>query len=320
MAYTLEPTVLPAADFNAAADGDALRAAMKGLGTDEEEIVQILTSRSNQQRQEIATYFTNELERDLVEDLKGELGGNFENVIVALMMSPDQYLCKELNAAMEGAGTDERVLVEILCTKTNEQMKELVDKYEELYERPLAEHMCSETDGHFRRLLTLIITGVRDESGDVDEALAREQAEALWAAGEAKLGTDEAVFNGIMAHGSFEHLRLVFEEYKQVSGQTIEQAIDNEVDGELKAALMAIVECVQSPPAFFAKCLHEAIDGLGTNDATLIRITVGRSEIDLGNIKSEYERIYNQTLLSAIKENETSGDYSRALCAIIGDA
>lgn len=61
------------------------------------------------------------------------------------------------------------------------------------------------------------------------------------------------------------------------------------------------MECVQSPAAFFAKCLHTAVDGAGTDDATLIRIIVGRSEFDLGNIKTEYERIYNRTLLSAIK-------------------
>lgn len=104
---------------------------MKGLGTDEEEIIQILTTRSNPQRQEIAAYFTSELERDLIDDLKGELGGNFENVIVALMTAPDQYLCQELNKAMDGAGTNENVLVEILCTKTNDEVKRLVEVYEE---------------------------------------------------------------------------------------------------------------------------------------------------------------------------------------------
>lgn len=109
-----------------------------------------------------------------------------------------------------------------------------------MYDRPLAEHMCSETDGHFRRLLTLITTGVRDESGEIDADKAKEEAAALWAAGESKLGTDEEVFNRVLAHGSFEHLRLVFDEYKELSGQTIEQAIDHEVDGELKDALMAI--------------------------------------------------------------------------------
>lgn len=64
---------------------------------------------------------------------------------------------------------------------------------------------------------------------------------------------------------------------------------------------MPTVECVQSPPAFFAKCIHKAIDGAGTDDTTLIRIFVCRSEIDLGSIKNEYERIYDRTLLSAIR-------------------
>lgn len=61
------------------------------------------------------------------------------------------------------------------------------------------------------------------------------------------------------------------------------------------------VECVQSPPAYFAKCIQKAVDGAGTDDTTLIRIFVCRSEIDLGSIKNEYERIYDRTLLSAIR-------------------
>lgn len=112
-----------------------------------------------------------------------------------------------------------------------------------MYDRPLAEHLCSETDGYFRRLLTLIITGVRDQTGAIDPAAAQEQAASLYAAGEAKLGTDEEVFNRILAHSSFAQLRLIFEEYKQLSGQTIEQAIKHEIGGELKEALMAISTC-----------------------------------------------------------------------------
>lgn len=109
-----------------------------------------------------------------------------------------------------------------------------------VYDRPLAEHMCSETGGEFRRLLTLIVTGVRDPTTAVDADRAKEQAEALYNAGEGKLGTDEEVFNKILAHENFQQLRRVFEEYKEVSGNTIEQALKHELDGELLEAMLAI--------------------------------------------------------------------------------
>lgn len=253
------PTIFPADNFNANEDAVTLRAAMKGFGTDEKAIIDVLTHRSNDQRQAIKKAFLEEYGRDLIADLKSELGGKFEDLIIALMFSPHEYLCKQIHKSMSGIGTNEETLVEILCTKSNEEIRELVAKYEEMYDRPLAEHLCSETSGHFRRLLTLIIVGVRDTVGKINPDKALEEAQKLFDAGEGKLGTDEEVFNKILAHDSFAQLRLVFEEYKNLSGMTIEQAIKHEMSGELLLAMMAIIECVQSPAAFFASRLFKGI-------------------------------------------------------------
>ncbi|XP_055588817.1 annexin B10-like [Uranotaenia lowii] len=317
--YTPHPTVFAAEEFDASVDAAALRKAMKGFGTDEQAIIDILCARSNQQRQEISEAFTRDLGRDLIEDLKSELGGKFEDVIIGLMMPPEKYLCKQLHKAMDGIGTNEKTLIEILCSLNNDQIKTVVSCYEEMYNRPLAEHLCSETSGSFRRLLTMIIIGSRDPQGTVDPELATEQANQLYNAGEGKLGTDEEVFYKIMAHASYDQLERVFDEYKNLTGRTIEQALKAELSGEMYDALSAIVECVQMAPHFFAKRLHKAMDGLGTDDATLIRIIIGRSEIDLQNIKDEFEQMYNKSLHSVVKD-ETSGDYKRALLAIIGHA
>lgn len=100
--------------------------------------------------------------------------------------------------------------------------------------------MCGETSGDLRRLLTLIITGVREDSAPLDKTKAREQAEELYAAGEGKLGTEESAFTKILAHESFGQLKQIFEEYKDVSGNTIEQALQHEIDGDYLEALLAI--------------------------------------------------------------------------------
>lgn len=49
---------------------------------------------------------------------------------MALCLPPDEYLCQQLNKAMDGAGTDENTLIEIICSKTNNEIKSLVETYE----------------------------------------------------------------------------------------------------------------------------------------------------------------------------------------------
>lgn len=311
-----QPTVHPAPNFNAAEDAQILRESMKGLGTDEETIIAVITSRTNDQRQAIAEYFKNEFEQDIIEDVKGELGGEFEDVIVALLTPLYDFLSKELHDSMNGAGTDEKSLIEIICSKTNSEIANLVETYEKVYDRPLVEQVCSETSGNLARIFSLILTKTRNDSDDIDYEEAKAKAEELYANGEGQLGTEESTFYKILAHESFPQLGRIFEEYKELSGNSIEQALEHELSGDYLEALLAIVECVQSPAVFFARKLHDALSGAGTDDRTLIRIIVSRSEIDLETIKQEFEKLFDKTLESCI-ENDISGDYKKVILSLL---
>ena len=63
--------------------------------------------------------------------------------------------------------------------------------------------------------------------------------------------------------------------------------------------------------------LRKAMKGLGTNDTTLIRVIVTRTEIDLQYIKAEYLKKYKKTLNDAV-HSETSGHYRAFLLSLLG--
>ena len=52
-----------------------------------------------------------------MEALKSELSGDFEELILALMMTPSAYDVYCLHEAMDGLGTDESILIGILVSR-----------------------------------------------------------------------------------------------------------------------------------------------------------------------------------------------------------
>ena len=66
----------------------------------------------------------------MIADLKSELGGNFESVIIGLMMPTDEYCAKQIHKAIKGAGTDEHILVEILCSRPYDEIQQIAAAYE----------------------------------------------------------------------------------------------------------------------------------------------------------------------------------------------
>ncbi|XP_027710449.1 annexin A3 [Vombatus ursinus] len=304
--------------FNPSADADAIRKAIRGIGTDEKTLIHILTARSHAQRQLIAKEYRVASGKDLKDDLKSDLSGNFERLMVALVTPPAVFDAKQLKKAMKGSGTNESSLIEILTTRSSQQLKEISQAYYTVYKKSLGDDISSETSGDFRKALLTLKDGRRDESQKVDENLAKKDAQILYEAGEKRWGTDEDKFTEILCLRSFPQLRLTFEEYRNISQKDIEDSIKGELSGHFEDLLLAIVNCVKNKPAFLAENLHKALKGAGTDELTLNRIIVSRSEIDLSDIQAEYKKRYGCSLYSAIK-SDTSGDYGTALLKICGE-
>jgi hypothetical protein len=297
-------------------DAEILRKAMKDAGTDEPTITSITGKRSSNQRQQIREAYVSSFGRDLIEDFEDELSGNFKKTIVAMWLSPVEYDVTELRNAFEGMGTNDDVIIEIIGSRSNKRLSDIKALYEKKYLETLESRIKDESSGDFEKLLISLIQCKRDESNNVNKALAEKEAEELYNAGEGKWGTDDEVFNRIFALRSPAHLYTVNELYLNKRGKSLAEVVEDEFSGNVKVLLTAIITSHIDPADYFAQRIFKAVDGCGTDDALLIRELVCTDEQIIPQVKKAFAKRYGKSLEFVIQE-ETSGDFKDLLLELI---
>ncbi|XP_028257285.1 annexin A2-like [Parambassis ranga] len=312
------PTVVPVRDFDPARDAARIETAIKTKGVDEQTITDILTRRSYEQRREIAFEYERFAKKDLITALKGALSGSLEALMLGLMKSTAQYDASELRASMKGLGTDEETLIEIVCSRNNDELTEIKRVYREMFKKELDKDVAGDTSGDFAKLLLALVQTKRDDpSNVVDYERIDEDARSLYEAGVKRKGTDVATWITIMSQRSVPHLQKVFERYKSYSPYDMKESIRKEVKGDLEKSFLTLVECFENRQLYFANRLSDAMKSKGAKEKVVTRIMVSRCEVDLMKIRSEFKREHRRSLYQTIAEH-TKGDYQKALLALCG--
>uniref|UniRef100_A0A8C3Y442 Annexin n=1 Tax=Catharus ustulatus TaxID=91951 RepID=A0A8C3Y442_CATUS len=285
------------------------------MGTNEKKIIEVLSSRTSEQRQQIKQKYKDLYNKEMEKDLKGDLSGNFEKAVLALLDLPCEYEARELRKAMKGAGTDESLLIEILCTRNNKEIVNIKEAYKRLFDRDLEADVKSDTSGSLRKILVMVLEATRDETPQVNAELAEQDASDLYKAGEGRWGTEELAFNVVLAKRSYSQLRATFQAYEKVNRSSYGSFF--ETSGDLEKAYLTLVSCAKDCPGYFATLLHKSMKGAGTDEETLIRILVTRAEVgDLPAIKEKFQQMYQKSLAEAVR-SDTSGDFRKLLLAIL---
>lgn len=311
------PTLVKIEKHDVSGDVKVLHNAM-GFMTKKSKIIEILCSRTNRQRIEIAKAYKTCYDLELIDVIKKKFRGDFVKLLVALLTPLKEFYCLAIFDALNKAGTDEDTLIQLLVTLTNREMFDVSQKYEKNYGRKLEKDLREDTTGNFRKLLVSLANATRDESNVLDLYSARVDALELKKAGIDKWGTDASTFNRILCLRNFDQIRLIAQEYEYVTGHPLNKDIKKEFSGDIEDGLLAIVRCGTNRAEFFARCFYKTMIGIGTNDKSLIRLVVTRCEIDLADIKEEFQQKYGKTLKSFI-EGDTSGSYRKALLKLIGE-
>lgn len=165
-------TIVDAREFNAPMFAEKIDRALRA--GEKDAVVNVITSISNAQRQQLREPYKLKYGKDIIQALDKKFSGDLEKAIFALMETPLDYDVKQLKAAMKGLGTDEAVLIEILCSRTVDQLRAIRVTYEKEYGKALEADIAGDTSGEFRDLLVSLVTGSKDGSHDTNDAQAKD--------------------------------------------------------------------------------------------------------------------------------------------------
>jgi hypothetical protein len=304
----------PVQNYDGVADCEALFKSMKGLGTDDKTLSSIIATRTRDQLQIVKKVFQQKHGKTLESFIKGDTSGYYEDLILSLVDDKAEYDAKLLHEAIKGLGTDDDLLVHVICSRTNAELKALNEAYQRLYKVTAEKDVVGDTSGDYKALLVAILKADRPET-PVNVEQAKADAKALYDAGEGKLGTNEKVFIDILTHRSYPQLHAINYAYSQLTGHSLETGVAKETSGNFKKALLILITPKEE---YFAKRLHRAISGLGTEDKNLIRcLSYLSNNKDLFKaVNAYYTHNYKHNIENDVK-GDTSGWYLKTAIALI---
>ncbi|KAG8185424.1 hypothetical protein JTE90_018643 [Oedothorax gibbosus] len=252
----------------------------------------------------------------LKDDIRAELGGHFEDVCIALLTPLAEYIVDCLYFAIKGDKVDENCLKEILVSLEFRDLCYVKSIFKEKYNEELVDFIESSVTSETKHLMSALLSNERQCSNDIDEQMAMDNATYLYNEGLSKSWKSEEFLINLLATHSKMQLQATILSFKKIAGYTLSEAIKSEFSGCTRDALLSMLECIENRVAFFATQLYEALKKPKTDDATIIRILVSRSEVDLADIYEWYHIKYDIDLCEAIYA-DTSGDYRTILLKIL---
>lgn len=184
------------------------------------------------------------------------------------------------------------------------------------YGKELLDEVKDETSGDYRKIALALLEANRDTNTSPDVEKCAKIAKELYDAGENKLGTNEEVFIKYFTTLSPDDLLIVCKEYHKAYKKNMMDILHNEFNGDTRDLLQRILYGLYSPCEFYATQIRKAVEGLGTNDAKLIRSVIANYDGDMKRIKKYYTKMYNKDLNKEVEE-DISGNYKEIIKGLL---
>jgi annexin A7/11 len=158
-------------------DVHSVHDAIKGLGTKESVLNDVLIGRSNADMRAIKQAYQHTFRNTLEADVKGDLSMKTERLFEMIMSATRneesapviphelEHDCSELHRAMDGrVGTDQVTVCSILAKRSDGQIRAITHHWQQKYHSSLEKTIESEFSGHMKDALLLIVQRAADRA------------------------------------------------------------------------------------------------------------------------------------------------------------
>lgn len=224
-------------------DAYELREAMRGLGTDEDVLTEILATRTNEEIQEIKRVYKEVYDRDLQEDIVDDTDGDFTTALLALLRAEkdegdevDKDLVQKdaetlFEAAEHPDGIDVSVFIDILTSRNPQQLSKTFQKYALGSDITLPSALDMELKGDIEDCLIDIVKCAWNTPAYF--------AEKLHKAMEGH-GTCEQTLIRVLVSRSEKDLKKIVQEYRAMYGVALQDSIVNDTEGHYQTVLLGL--------------------------------------------------------------------------------
>jgi len=225
-----------------------LKDAMKGIGTKEVVLDDVLIGRSNADMNAIKQKYQELFKTSLEADLKSDLSAGTEQMymmIIAARRLEDSHpvipqeieqAVTELQAGMGGfASKNVPQVCQILTSKNDAQLKAIAQSYQQRFHKSLDSVIKSAFSGHMEDALRLLIARANNRA----EAEAMRLEDAM-----AGMGTKDnlLVMRVVRCHWNQQFMTAVSNEYKRVYHKDLVKRIEGETRGDYERLMVACVK------------------------------------------------------------------------------
>ena len=223
----------------------ALFAEMKGLGTNEDTLIEILASRPPNVLMAIKNKYQEKYKRDLETDVKKETSGTLQHLLISLLQGnrstnphPDQGRCaaiaEEIFKAGEAKlGTDSSVFNKYFCSLSPHELACVAQQYHKLTGHTILQAIDKEFHGDSKKALRTIVYATLSPS----EYFATRVNDAIkgW-------GTKDHLLIRILITRDEIDMPQIKQYYKQLYGKDMVQAVKSDISGDYQKLMIELCD------------------------------------------------------------------------------